>query len=1583
VKRWLLTGLLLLTLSTATAFGWLLHSENGLRWIYRQAVSLAPGELEIQRLSGSLAGGVILQGIEYSDNTLSLHAGEIILRWDPVALLSARIDVSSLAVQQLDIELHPAPAAAHPEPASAGLPQLDLPLDLRLGEVLIDQLRLTRGEQLYKLEQVRLHTTIHDNLVNIDNFSLQVVDLVLDADHRENVSISLHGEIDTSGDYPHRLEVDWQARLSTGGVIDGSTRLSGNLKSTQLSHESSGALQAKLSLTLQNPLDNLQWQATLDLPGFDTSRLDATLPAARGNLQLSAEGNLDSAHATGRLEVEASEQGKFNARFDLRSLDQPRLMDGVHIESLELDADDGKLAIQGQLFWSPVLSWKVALQASDFNPAGLLPDWPGRLNAKLQSMGQIENGVLDVSARIAEASGRLRDYPFSSLQGNLHWRDDVLDVEVLELGIYEGKLAGKGQLSLSPLLRWEGELQASDINPAGLVSDWPGKLNARLQSTGRIENDVLDVSARIFEASGRLRDYSFASLQGNLHWRDDVLDVESLELGIYEGKLAGKGQLFLSPLLHWEGELQASDINPASLLPDWPGKLNAKLQSTGQIENGALDVTARIFDASGKLRDYPFSLQSNLRWRNDNLEVEFARLKSGNTMASAHGRAGETLDLEWSLDSQDLAELYPSAGGQLKASGHLGGKPGEPIVKARFKGQSLAFDNYSAASIDGEIAVDLLNWEQLDIRIAASQLDIEGQRLQSLEIDGNQRQLDASLVAAGIKAKLRLAGALVDSGWNGKLETANIDTDNFADWNLKAPVAISLGKDTVSIESMCLLSSQRASACGDLRRNQTSWQVQLELNRIPLPLLSPWISPDLDLDGVLDARANLELRADGRLLGKLDASLPAGSASYALAEERTERFDYRLGELHLLLEPQQATANTRMILQNGDQLEGSLVMPGADILKFDTGQQAIEARIEVKAQHLAVLEALLPQIEKLSGNLELSIDASGSFGQPRLRGSASLRAGSFTLHQSGQKIEQIDMNLHSDGSDHARFDITAMAAGGNFTIRGDTLLEHNSDWASDIVLSGEGFDIASLVNPWLEQPLQIDGRLKADARLQFRAPDQILGEITLDSTQGKLTYPLVDQEQERWNYSDASLSLILNEQGIVARSDANFGNDNGISARISLPGASLLAMDAERQALSGNVDISLERYDLLQYQIPDIDKIKGRLELALALAGTLAEPKFGVTADLQQGSFDFPRLGLQIRQLSLQGTTDDDNHFNFKISATSGEGSLSIEGSCILDAARGWPSTIHIRGENFEVSRIPEALVSFSPDLTITVEGRNIDITGDLLVPFAKLQPRDFSSAARVSSDTVIIGGEQQPEESWLVSTRVNVTLGERVTFFGFGFEGRLGGRLLVLDVPGQSSTGTGEIIIYEGRYRAYGQRLDIENGRLLFTGGTLDNPGLDLRAVRQVNDITVGLLVHGRLQKPELELFSIPAMEQTDMLSYLLLGRPMETTSGTEGEMMAKAALALGLSGGDSIARRLGDQFGLDEVRVESNDNGDQASLVVGRYLSPDLYVSYGVGLIDALNTLKLRYRLAERWHVQVESGVYQGADLLFTIER
>ena len=1389
MKRILLAGLLFLALGAILAAGWLLSSESGLRWIYQQTEVLLPGELRSQQLSGTLSDGIVLQGVEYDDEEISLTADRLVLHWNPWALLRARIDISRLEALQLDIQLRPSDDDSSKQADDARLPQLDLPLELQLHALEVDRLRLSWGDAPLALEQLKLQAASRGSQIDITAFSVRVVELAIDENQVSDFEISLAGNIVATGDYPHTLNIDWQTRLPAGDIIVNSTRISGDLGSTRLTQQSRGPLQANLELRLQDLLGHLSWQADLKVANLNTTLLDPTLPVLRGSLTISAKGDLRSAQATGQLDANSAELGPFKASFDLRSLEQARLTDGVHVETLQLAIFDGELAAQGQLYWSPLLSWESTLNASDINPARLFTEWPGNLGGRLQTQGRLEDDKLFASASIANLNGRLRGYPLS--------------------------------------------------------------------------------------------------LQGEVQWRDDTLDIES------------------------------------------------------------------------------------------------ARLESGNTRVNATGRVGADLDLDWSLDSRDLAELYPAAQGQLVASGHLGGEAGAPIIKASFNGNSLRLDDYAIEGIDGDIVLDLLNWRQIDVRLKAREVEVQDQRLHSIDIDANQRRIKANLVAASASAVIELAGELHEQGWRGKLLTAEIDSKDFDVWRLRAPAAMNLSRNALSSEPLCLRSSQQADICASFQQREAAWDIDLDLSRIPLQMLRRWTPVELELDGVINATADLQYNPDEPLLGKLEVEFPAASARYPLQEGKPESFDYRMGELDLLLEPEQIKVSTRLLLENGDRLEGSAVLPQADILQLDLERQTMQTSISVEASNWVVLDALVPQIEILQGELELNIAANGFVTRPKLQLSGRLVDAAIHLLEADLKIEEIELNLQSSGAQSVEYSGQATAAAGRIAVRGNTLLDRDKAWPSALEFTAENLDLASVLGPWIVPQLTIDGRLQASGEFSYRAPDQLLGELRLSSAQGSLQYPLLGQSVEEWKYRDALVTLSLNEQEISARSSVDIGSNSDLVAEITLPQARLLALDFERQPLQASAQVSFEELNLIQLLIPEVDQLQGELTLKLALAGSLAQPIVSAQAKIPLASFNIPRLGLQVEQLSLLGETDASNRFNFRMTAASGDGQLSIHGSSQLESANHWSADLQVKGTDFEVARIPEAQVSVSPDLNISIDGRNIHVEGDMLIPSARLEPKDISTATHVSRDSIVIGGDEPEEQRWQISTHVNLTLGEQVSFIGFGFDGTFGGRLLVEDRPDELSTGTGEITILEGRYRAYGQRLDIDKGRLLFGGGALDNPGLDLRAQRQVSDVTVGLTISGRLQQPKIELFSVPAMGETEMLSYLLLGRPLETASNSEGSAMASAALALGLAGGQFLAQSLGDDLGFDDVYVDSNDTGDQASLVIGRYLSPKMYVSYGLGLVESIDTLTLRYQLADRWHVQAESGRYQGADLLFTIER
>jgi translocation and assembly module TamB len=100
---------------------------------------------------------------------------------------------------------------------------------------------------------------------------------------------------------------------------------------------------------------------------------------------------------------------------------------------------------------------------------------------------------------------------------------------------------------------------------------------------------------------------------------------------------------------------------------------------------------------------------------------------------------------------------------------------------------------------------------------------------------------------------------------------------------------------------------------------------------------------------------------------------------------------------------------------------------------------------------------------------------------------------------------------------------------------------------------------------------------------------------------------------------------------------------------------------------------------------------------------------------------------------------------------------------------------------------------------------------------------------------------------------------------------------------------------------------------------------------------------------------------------------------------------LFLGMKGGNILAKNIGQNIGLDAIGFEAgskeagaSNDVDQAALVLGKYLTPKLYISYGLGLLDALSTVKLRYLMTERWNLITESSaIASGGDISYSFEK
>ncbi len=438
------------------------------------------------------------------------------------------------------------------------------------------------------------------------------------------------------------------------------------------------------------------------------------------------------------------------------------------------------------------------------------------------------------------------------------------------------------------------------------------------------------------------------------------------------------------------------------------------------------------------------------------------------------------------------------------------------------------------------------------------------------------------------------------------------------------------------------------------------------------------------------------------------------------------------------------------------------------------------------------------------------------------------------------------------------------------------------------------------------------------------------------------------------------------------------GRPGGVSGAFSM---------SEQRELNGQLKVDFDDLTVLSTFISEVMDAQGQLVGALNVRGTLKAPQLGGELQLKNGNIllDTPNIQLKQTQISLLG--DGGKQLKLKAQTQSGDGQLQLDGEIDWSGLRTQVNA-RIRGEDFLAVNIPEAQVKVSPDLTLAVSPPRLDIRGRIRVPSAELRPRDLTRRGAIApdADQIIVGEEASARAGLQVHSEIELVLGNAVNFEGLGLTTRLEGRLKTRMRPGRAATGEGDLRLKDGRYKAYGQNLTIETGRLIFSGGPLTEPGLDIKAYRQANsEVRAGVIVRGLLAKPEVSLYSSPSMRETDQLSYLVLGRAAESSSEDDQNMLNNAALALGLKGSDFLAKRFKGKLGLDEVSIgaQPGEESSQASLVLGKYLSPDIYVSYGIGLFEPVYTFNLRYQLSSKWSLQTESGVESGGDLFYTIER
>ncbi|PPK52016.1 translocation/assembly module TamB domain-containing protein [Marinobacter persicus] len=506
---------------------------------------------------------------------------------------------------------------------------------------------------------------------------------------------------------------------------------------------------------------------------------------------------------------------------------------------------------------------------------------------------------------------------------------------------------------------------------------------------------------------------------------------------------------------------------------------------------------------------------------------------------------------------------------------------------------------------------------------------------------------------------------------------------------------------------------------------------------------------------------------------------------------------------------------------------------------------------------------------------------------------------------------------------------------------------------------------AQALEPLFPETFRWDAQLNAtlDLALTDTGPE---GELRLDAGRGGFEFLVLD-EWERLEHRRMELGLELEPRQAdltVVMAGPKLGRFN---ANISVDPMS------EGRSIDGR--FSLDSLDLsLAQALSGLEKVNGTINGQGRLSGPLMNPEVYGELALTEGSFFDPDLPLPMEDavlvLEFQGRSAD----------ISGRWKSNDRSSGQLDGSLDWTQTpelaMNITGERLPVTYEPYARVELEPDLDIRFRSGELSISGEVAVPRGDIEiPEIPESAVTVSEDEVIVGVEREEPTIRNMPMDVTVIVGEdQVTFEAFGITGDLEGTLRISD----NMETRGALQLVDGNYEKFGVELELRRARVQFVG-PLTEPYLDIEAIRTVDTVVAGIRISGPASAPETEVFSEPPMPQADVLSYLVLGRPPRGGQAEDGQL-SQAAISLGLTQVSGITRGIGNELGIQDLTLETEGSGDEASVVASGYITEDLSLRYGVGIFEPITTVALRYDLGRYFYLEAASGLAASLDIFYT---
>lgn len=526
-----------------------------------------------------------------------------------------------------------------------------------------------------------------------------------------------------------------------------------------------------------------------------------------------------------------------------------------------------------------------------------------------------------------------------------------------------------------------------------------------------------------------------------------------------------------------------------------------------------------------------------------------------------------------------------------------------------------------------------------------------------------------------------------------------------------------------------------------------------------------------------------------------------------------------------------------------------------------------------------------------------------------------------------------------------------------------------------------------------DAPLQLGGRW------QFDAATQLTGELHIQRERGDWYLP--GDVPQPLGLQQLQLQATARQGSLSGQFALNSEALGSIRAEVALPlpPKKTLWPITKGSPLQGNIHATLTSLKWLNASGNNL-RADGELRIQAGIHGTLQQPDIHGTVSgtnlslalleqgirLQQGTLaaHFQQADLHIDRLHFASphAAPPDSRLFRDLALQDTAGSLTVSGKIGLTGASGQL--------DFSLDRLPLAhktdyWIVASGQGAIHLQNNRLSITGGLQTDAGLImQPPENRPA--LPDDIVLVNAPSvQHPQKLALDLDMNLNLGEKFYIRASGLEGRLTGQLQARSSGNQPLKLTGAIAAQDAAFKAYGQDLKVRRGIVSFQG-SLDDPNLNVLAVREGLAVEAGVEIAGSVRHPRVKLVSTPEVPDAEKLSWIVLGRKPDASGLDTSVLLSAAGSILGGQSGSGLTDRITQALGVDEITFKQAGVGSSLSGqigVIGKRISSRAYLSYERGLTaTTMGITKLTYNLTPKVTVVTQAGEDSAVDLFYTIQ-